>query len=177
MYGIPEDHIFSSRDTTFGQGILRVTRGKGVDVVLNCLSGELLQETWNCIAMFGRFVEVGKRDIEINTKLDMAPFKRNVAFASVDLMLIFRHGLSMGARAFADVMEHLREEKVRPVTPLAMYPISEIESAYRLMQAGKHLGKVTLTHNPDAAVKVTIHLLKSQKIGTSPSELLSCMKA
>lgn len=40
-YGIPEDHIFSSRDLTFVQGIMRVTNGKGVDVVLNSLSGEV----------------------------------------------------------------------------------------------------------------------------------------
>jgi NADPH:quinone reductase-like Zn-dependent oxidoreductase len=40
-YGIPEDHIFSSRDLTFVQGIMRVTNGKGIDVVLNSLSGEV----------------------------------------------------------------------------------------------------------------------------------------
>jgi NADPH:quinone reductase-like Zn-dependent oxidoreductase len=153
-YGIPEDHIFSSRDSTFAQGILRVTKGKGVDVVLNCLAGELLRETWNCIAMFGRFVEIGKRDIEINAKLDMEPFKRNVAFSSVDLSLIFSHKQSLGARAFADAMDLLRKNSIRPVTPLTTYPIAEVESAYRFMQAGKHFGKIVLTHNPDAIVKV-----------------------
>ena len=40
-YSIPEDHIFSSRDLTFVKGILRMTNNKGVDVVLNSLSGEV----------------------------------------------------------------------------------------------------------------------------------------
>lgn len=44
-FGIPEDHIFSSRDLTFVQGVMRVTSGKGVDLVLNSLSGEV---SWTC---------------------------------------------------------------------------------------------------------------------------------
>lgn len=40
-YGIPEDHIFSSRDLTFFQGVMRMTGNRGVDVVLNSLAGEV----------------------------------------------------------------------------------------------------------------------------------------
>jgi NADPH:quinone reductase-like Zn-dependent oxidoreductase len=40
-YGIPEDHIFSSRDLSFVKGIMRITSNVGVDVVLNSLSGEV----------------------------------------------------------------------------------------------------------------------------------------
>jgi NADPH:quinone reductase-like Zn-dependent oxidoreductase len=36
-----------------------MTGGKGVDVVVNSLAGEALRKTWECIAEFGRFVEVG----------------------------------------------------------------------------------------------------------------------
>ena len=85
QYQIPEDHIFNSRDTTFAKGILRMTNGKGVDVVLNSLAGEALRKTWECIAMFGRFIEVGKKDILANNGLEMMPFLRNVTFASVNL--------------------------------------------------------------------------------------------
>ena len=84
-YQIPEDHIFNSRDTTFAKGILRMTDGRGVDVVLNSLAGEALRKTWECIAMFGRFIEVGKKDILANSGLEMMPFLRNVTFASVNL--------------------------------------------------------------------------------------------
>lgn len=40
-YGIPADHIFSSRDDTFAKGIMRATNNRGVDVVLNSLAGEV----------------------------------------------------------------------------------------------------------------------------------------
>ena len=41
--GVPADHVFYSRDTAFAQGVLRMAKGYGVDVVLNSLSGDNLQ--------------------------------------------------------------------------------------------------------------------------------------
>lgn len=62
-YGIREDHIFNSRDHSFAAGIKRMTNGKGVDAVLNSLAEEGLRQSWLCVAPFGRFIELGKRDI------------------------------------------------------------------------------------------------------------------
>lgn len=70
-YNISEDHIFSSRDTSFAKGIIRMTKGRGVDVVLNSLAGEALRMSWHCLADWGRFLEIGNTDILANTGLDM----------------------------------------------------------------------------------------------------------
>ena len=67
-YNIPEGNIFSSRDATFANGIMRATAGKGIDVIMNLLCGEALRLPWSCIAPFGRFVELGKRDFTINPR-------------------------------------------------------------------------------------------------------------
>ncbi|EXK33530.1 hypothetical protein FOMG_10801 [Fusarium oxysporum f. sp. melonis 26406] len=166
-YGIPDDHIFSSRDSSFADGIRRMTNGKGVEVVLNSLAGELLRETWHCISMFGRFIEIGKRDIEINTKLEMTPFIRNVTFASVDLTVIFRHRKPLGAAALNSVMDLLRENKVHEISPITTYPVSQIEDAFRVMQAGKHLGKLIITAGADDLVKV---LPKSEETLQLPAD-------
>lgn len=84
-YGIQEDRIFSSRDSSFLPAILTATSGQGVDVVLNSLTGELLQDSWQTCAEFGRFVELGKRDIAENGKLDMQVFGRGATFLAFDL--------------------------------------------------------------------------------------------
>ena len=84
-YDIPADHIFNSRDLAFAKGIMRMTHNKGVDVILNSLAGDALRKTWECIAQFGRFIEVGKKDILGNTGLEMSPFLRNVTFACVNI--------------------------------------------------------------------------------------------
>jgi NADPH:quinone reductase-like Zn-dependent oxidoreductase len=51
-----------------------VTGGRGVDVIINSLVGDLMHATWSCIAPFGRFVEIGKRELIDAGKLDMREF-------------------------------------------------------------------------------------------------------
>ena len=54
--GIPSENVFYSRNTSFAQGIMRSTRNRGVDVVLNSLSGEQLMASWDCIAPVSEFM-------------------------------------------------------------------------------------------------------------------------
>ena len=153
-YGIPPEHIFSSRDISFAKGLMAATDGKGVDVVLNCLAGELLQETWNCVGELGRFVEIGKRDLELNNRLEMAPFVRSVSFTAVDLTYLLRSRHRVISRILRHVMELLSQDAIQAVQPITVYAISEIDRAFRLMQAGKHQGKVVIQPNPGDAVMV-----------------------
>ena len=89
--GLPRENIFQSRDISFAEGVMSATKGKGVDVVLNSLTGDLLHASWRCCANFGRFVEVGKRDIIDAGKLDMDVFSRNLTFTAFDTTELFYH--------------------------------------------------------------------------------------
>ena len=64
---------------------MRATDGRGVDIVLNSLSGELLHASWKCVAEFGKLVELGKRDLVGFGKLDLEPFLANRSYCCVDL--------------------------------------------------------------------------------------------
>jgi NADPH:quinone reductase-like Zn-dependent oxidoreductase len=64
---------------------LKATSRRGVDVVLNSLVGDLLHESWEILAPFGVFVEVGKRDIQDSGMLDMRVFERAATFTAFDL--------------------------------------------------------------------------------------------
>lgn len=83
-FGLPRNRIFNSRDSSFTEHILRETDG-GVDLALNSLSGELLHATWRCIAVFGKMIKIGKRDLIGSGKLDMSPFIENRSYCCVDL--------------------------------------------------------------------------------------------
>ena len=84
-FGIPEKRIFSSRTKDFAEQILLHTYGKGVDVILNSLTGDLLDESWRIIADGGTMVEIGKKDILDRNGLAMEPFNRNASFRALDL--------------------------------------------------------------------------------------------
>ncbi|RDL31344.1 Uncharacterized protein BP5553_09553 [Venustampulla echinocandica] len=147
-YNIPDDHIFFSRDTSFANGVMAATKGRGVDVVLNSLAGDALRVSWECLAHFGRFVEIGKRDIVTNTRLEMAPFAYNTSFSSVDLTVVAAERPQLMKRLLSDVFK-LHQEGMLKSIPITVFPVSEVESAFRTLQSGKNIGKVAV--KPSAA--------------------------
>jgi NADPH:quinone reductase-like Zn-dependent oxidoreductase len=64
---------------------MEITEGRGVDLVLNSLSGDLLHASWKCVAEFGRMLEIGKRDISGRGKIDMSMLGGNRCLLGVDL--------------------------------------------------------------------------------------------
>ena len=154
-YGLEDDHIFSSRDPSFVKDVLKLTKGKGVDVVLNSLAGELLHATWSCIARFGRFVEIGKRDIHENAKIDMEPFRKNVSFASLDLITMYEHNKPLGARLLRESCKLMENGTIKPPNSILELPYAEAEKAFRLLQMGKHTGKVVIVPHKEDLVPVS----------------------
>lgn len=155
-YDIADDHIFFSRDTSFAAHLMEATCGLGVDVVLNSLAGDLLRESWECLAPFGRFIEIGKRDITANTRLEMSKFEHNCSFQSVDLTLLADKRPKIMGKVLTAVMHLLSNRVVSPISPITAVNISEVESALRKLQSGKTTGKVVVRHNPTDQVKVGI---------------------
>ncbi|GAA91228.1 polyketide synthase [Aspergillus luchuensis IFO 4308] len=143
-YNIPTEHIFSSRNTLFAKGIRRLTADRGVDVVLNSLSGDGLIASWECIAPYGRFVEIGKNDILSNSKLPMHPFERNVSFTATDLAGMSIDRPHIIRAALETVFSLLEEGKLGLIYPLQVRGIADIEQAFRQMQTGKNSGKTVL---------------------------------
>uniref|UniRef100_A0A4E9E756 Uncharacterized protein n=1 Tax=Gibberella zeae TaxID=5518 RepID=A0A4E9E756_GIBZA len=152
QYGIPEDHIFSSRDTSFAKAINRATEGQGVDVVLNSLAGEALRLSWHCLAKFGRFLEIGKADLFANTGLDMKPFLDNKAYIGVNLLDFENNPTPRAVALWKDTARLIHDGTVKPIAPLQLFGMAEVEKAFRHMQAGKHMGKVVVTVNDDDMV-------------------------
>ncbi|KAL8853081.1 MAG: hypothetical protein Q9221_002112 [Calogaya cf. arnoldii] len=159
LYGIPEDHIFSSRNLQFAKGVRRMTQNRGVDVVINSLAGEGLRNSWECTALFGRFIEVGKKDIYTGTDsnlggLPMAPFSKNVMFASVDLALIMDTDPHTMAGLMERVMSLAEVKEIFAPQPLRKYKASEIQTAFRYMQSGKQSGKLIVEFDHDDMITV-----------------------
>lgn len=172
-YGIAEDHIFSSRNGDFKAGIMRLTKGKGVDAVLNSTSGDMLHDSWACVAKFGTFVEVGKADIYKKSLISMEHFDRNVTFASVDLAVISNDRPSLMRQILAEVVAKFREGRYRPVTPVTAFPLSDVEQAFRLIQGRKHTGKLVLTAAEDEMVKSIPPQLKPLSLNHTGTYLIS----
>nr|ALQ32886.1 putative polyketide synthase [Fusarium miscanthi] len=143
-YGIPRERIFHSRDASFLDGVMQQTAGKGVDLVLNSLSGELLNASWKCVAKSGTLLELGKRDVAWCGQLDMSGFLDNRSYCGIDMhYLIGEHPILV-----KDVMERtlklFRQGKLRHLIPVTPFPARDARKAFRYLQDGQHIGKAVL---------------------------------
>ena len=143
-YNIAEERVFSSRDLTFEEGVLKATNGKGVNVILNSVAGEALRLTWNLLQPLGRFLEIGKRDLEINTRLEMNNFLKATTFAAIDLGILAQHNHAAIQNILTKVFSLLRDGAIQTVFPITVYPMSEVKKGLRQMQSGKHMGKIVI---------------------------------
>ena len=68
---------------------MQITNGRGVDMVLNSLSGDSLHASWQCVAKNGKMMEIGKRDILEHGHLDLDLFGGNRSFHGIDLRALW----------------------------------------------------------------------------------------
>ncbi|KAI1813021.1 reducing type I polyketide synthase 10 [Poronia punctata] len=157
--GVKPCNIFSSRDTSFLEGILKATEGQGVDVVLNSLTGDQLHATWRCIADFGRFVEIGKADLSTGGRLEMDQFLKNTTFTAFDLSRLYftenkRHR-ALWKSLLSEVMQLYRESKIGKSIPIKVMDISQINDAYRTFGLRTRIGRVVVNlENADSTIRV-----------------------
>lgn len=152
-YGVNPDHIFSSHARTFKQGIMRLTGGKGVDVVRNSLSGQYLMDSWDCVAPFGTFLEIGKTDIYEGSQLNKANFQKQATFTAVDTSHMYRLRPEFMRKGLDEILEIIDRGDLKPVHPVTSHPMTQIEDAFRLIAARKHVGKLVLVADENTMVQ------------------------
>lgn len=150
---LTDKNIGNSRDTSFEQLILTETNGRGVDIVLNSLAEEKLQASVRCLAIGGRFLEIGKFDLSNDSPLGMSVFLKNASFHGILLDAILE-GDSPERRETARLInEGIESGAVRPL-PSTVFSEQQIEQSFRFMATGKHIGKVLLKIRDEEKQKV-----------------------
>jgi NADPH:quinone reductase-like Zn-dependent oxidoreductase/SAM-dependent methyltransferase len=154
-YNLPEDRIFYSRNTSFASGVKRMTGNRGVDVVINSLSGRRLLASWECVAPFGHFLELGKADIDAHNSLPLHPFGNNASFTGVDFTTIFQQRPTTVQTILSEIFTLALTKRIRPPHPLQLSSIQEVEKVFRTLQSGNSSGKFVLETMKSAMVPVS----------------------
>jgi polyketide synthase 5 len=137
------EHVYDSRSIEFADQIRRDTEGYGVDIVLNSVTGAAQRAGLELLALGGRFIEIGKRDIYGDTRLGLFPFRRNLAFYGVDLgLLSYSHPGRL--RDLLTTVYQLTADGVLPMPESTHYPLADAAAALRLMSGAQHTGKLVL---------------------------------
>ena len=145
------EHVMDSRSLSFADQILDATNGEGIDMVLNSLTGEAIEKGLNILADYGRFLEIGKRDIYQDTRIGLQPFRKKLSFVAIDLDAALRERPTLVATLFKDVIDELNDRSLSPL-PYRTFPVSDAASALRTMSQAKHIGKMVVSMKEPAPV-------------------------
>jgi NADPH:quinone reductase-like Zn-dependent oxidoreductase/acyl carrier protein/nucleoside-diphosphate-sugar epimerase len=137
-------HVVDSRRGDFAEAVMELTQRRGVDVVLNALAGEAIPMGLACLTEFGRFIEIGKRDIYQNARIPLWPLRRNASFHVVAMDAVFARSEARTREMLAQLAALLTQGAVCPL-PFRAFPANRVEAAFRLMASGRHIGKVVVS--------------------------------
>ncbi|HEX6342000.1 MAG TPA: type I polyketide synthase [Umezawaea sp.] len=153
--GIADDHIASSRTTDFEHEFTIATDGRGVDVVLNALSGEFVDASLRLLAQGhgGRFLEMGKTDVRRPD--EVARQHLDVEYTAFDL-------IEAGPDRIGELLTRLHgwfaDGSLSPL-PVTTWDVHRAPEAFRFLGQAKHTGKVVLTIptplDPNGSVLIT----------------------
>jgi len=149
LRSIGVEHVFDSRSLGFADEVMKATAGRGVDVLLNSLAGEFIPKGLSVLAPFGRFLEIGARDIYQNSQIGLRPFARNLSFVAIELSPLMQSRPQFVREMLDEIMGHFRSGAFRPL-PTEIFPITEVAQAFQRMAAAQHIGKVVLSVTPPA---------------------------
>ncbi|MEU5980653.1 SDR family NAD(P)-dependent oxidoreductase, partial [Streptomyces sp. NPDC047315] len=119
------------------------TGGRGVDVVLNSLTGEFIDASLRLLTDGGRFLEMGKTDHRDPD--DVAARHPGVHYRVYDL--IPDGGPVRIGEILAELADLFASETLRPA-PVRAWPLTRARDALRWLGRARHIGKVVLELPP-----------------------------
>ncbi len=132
--------VMDSRSLNFAEEVMNSTNGRGVDVVLNSLGGEFLTESLGVLAPYGRFLELGQRDILNNAAIGLRPFAKNLSFFAINLDRAHPHF----GQLWQDVMARVEEGTFAPLE-YRVFSSTNVKEAFDFVANARHIGKVVVS--------------------------------
>lgn len=140
--GLGADVTINYLREDFAQEVRRQTSGRGVDLILEMVGGEVFDNSLGCLAPLGRLVAVGLASGRV-PKADVAQLLYgNQAVIGFHLGRLMNRPELIG-EALGQLSRWIDEKKIRPVVGPA-FPLREAAAAHALVSDRKNYGKVIL---------------------------------
>jgi NADPH2:quinone reductase len=137
-------HAIDYKAQDFVAEVARITGGRGVDLVLDMISGDYVARNLKCLAEDGRHVSIavlGGAKAELNMGLIMS---RRYTLTGSTLRPRSKDFKRLLAQEIAAQVWPLVERgELRPVMD-TRFPLAQASEAHRRMEAGDHVGKIVL---------------------------------
>ena len=140
------DHILYSRNLNFTEDIMNISKD-GVNLIINSYSDDTLQRNFDLLKPFGFYVEIGKKDLSLNTSIGMKALTRNITYRVYDLdQYMVRNKQHIVNKNLKTIMNLFHQKKIR-LLPTTKFSGNDIVESFRFMQQGKHTGKIVVDYS------------------------------
>jgi NADPH2:quinone reductase len=139
------DFAIDYKQADFAAEALRLTGGKGVDVVLDMVAGDYVAREVSCLAEDGRLVIIAVQG-GVGASFDASlVLRRRLLITGSTLRPRSVEFKTAIARSLADkVWPLLAAGRIRPVIHTVL-PAAQAAAAHRLMESNQHIGKIVLS--------------------------------
>jgi acyl transferase domain-containing protein/NADPH:quinone reductase-like Zn-dependent oxidoreductase/acyl carrier protein len=140
--------VGDSHTLDWARDIPIVTRGEGVDIVLNSLAGDAIPAGLSILRAGGRFVELGKKDLYADRLIGLRPLRQNMSYCAIDVDLLAQESPDTVDQIFSACLERYLSAGLQPL-PAEVFPVADVASAFRKMAQGAHTGKIVVEIDRD----------------------------
>lgn len=131
------DVVVNYRTDDFVPAVLEATDGRGVDLVLESVGGDVLGRSFDCIAPTGRLVSVGASSGASSDRFRLHTlFEKGIAVAGFTLGLWIEHHPELVDRIGARVLAALESGQLAPAVG-GVFDRDQVADAHRFL-AGRH---------------------------------------
>ncbi|KAI9711735.1 MAG: Type I Iterative PKS [Bogoriella megaspora] len=171
-FDVAPERIFSHQDLLFAKGVVRLNGGQGVDVVLNALDEDGTAALWDCVAPFGRFVEVGPDAKSDERRLRLAP-QSSVSYSTTNLRTLLQVRPKMAQDILRKVTALISTGQLQTTRMLYTYSASNVEGAFRDLLDRQNAGKCVVTFEDQAIVKCALNSTRHYDFDCNATYLIS----
>jgi NADPH2:quinone reductase len=126
------------------QKIRESTKGYGVDVILDMVGGDYAGRNLDLAARDGRVVSIAfLKGAKVEIDLAQVLFKRLVLTGSALRPMSSEEKSAIAENLKTVIWPLIESGKIRPKI-FAVFPLSDASGAHRLMESGRHIGKIVL---------------------------------
>ena len=146
-------YVLPSRTEEFADEVMRLTKGLGVNIVLNSLTGVLAEKTLSIVSKGGCFLEVGKRNtLAADVIRRIRPDVRHFVY---DFGQVAATDPSLVPALLTEMLESLTTGEM---SPLPVTEFNDPKEAFRYMAQTRHIGKVVVLRGDTANTVAPLRL-------------------
>ncbi|MFE9611304.1 SDR family NAD(P)-dependent oxidoreductase [Streptomyces sp. NPDC006012] len=135
-------HVADSRGD-FAGPLLAETRGTGMDVILNSLTGTAVEQNLSLLAPYGRYVELAEQDPVDGHPAGPGGLPRNGSFHVLDIAALCREQPERAGTLLGRLLRLISVGELAPL-PAEVYPLDTAGPALDDMNGARQVGEVLI---------------------------------